>query len=179
MAAGGHRLGLTARLARTAVEVTVRAADPKASAPAEYKTSLPLTEPERARLLSHPLAILARDGYHGVTPYFDDRRRPEPDLAVPAPPNRWRNPGDHQLEALYRAAWHLKDKAPPSLLALKEKLLAAADKDPQAQQAALAACEQSLAAVIKDIDQCAAPADAKAIAAADLRASNAPSKLGG
>ena len=179
MAAGGHRIGLTARIARTAVEVTVRAADPNASAPAEYKTSLPLTEPERARLLSHPLAILARDGYHGVTPYFDDRRRPEPDLAVPAPPNRWRNPGDHQLEALYRAAWRLKDKAPPSLLALKEKLLAAADKDPQAQQAALAACEQSLAAVIKDIDQCAAPAEAKSSAAADLRASSAPGKLGG
>ena len=60
MAAGGHRIGVTGRIAKTAVEVTVRAADPKASEPAEYKTSLPLTEPERARLLSHPLAILAR-----------------------------------------------------------------------------------------------------------------------
>jgi hypothetical protein len=173
MAAGGHRIGLTARIAKAAVEVTLRAADPKRSAPVEFKASMPLAEAERARLLSHPLTILARDGWHGVTPYFDDRRRLEPDLNLPAPPNRWRNPGDHPLEALYRVAWRLKDKAPASLLALKAQLLAAADKDPQAQKAALAAFEQSLAGVIKDIDQCAAQADAKSDATKDLRQSAA------
>ena len=180
MAAGGHRVGLTARIATAALEVTLRAAGPMAGTPAEFKASLPLAEAVRARLLAHPLAILARDGWHGVTPYLDDRRRPEPDLRVPAPPNRWRNPGDHQLEALYRAAWRLKDKAPPSLTALKEKMLAAADKGPEAQKAALAAFEQSLAGVIGDVEQCAAPAEAKSSAVADLRRGvNAPSNLGG
>ena len=180
MAAGGQRIGLTARIAKAAVEVTLRAADPKRSAPVEFKASMPLAEAERARLLSHPLTILARDGWHGVTPYFDDRRRPEPDLNLPAPPNRWRNPGDHPLEALYRAAWRLKDKAPPSLLALKAQLLAAVDKGPDAQKAALAAFEQSLAGVIGDVEQCAAPAEAKSSAVADLRRGvTAPSKLGG
>ena len=56
--------------------------------------SLALTPEARARLLAQPVALLARDGYHGLTPFCDDARRSDPDLSVPAPANRWRNPGD-------------------------------------------------------------------------------------
>ena len=169
MAADGHRGGMTARILKGDLEVMLRARDPKATAAVEFKASVPLAEAERARLLAGPLAILARDGYHGVTPYFDDCRRPEPDLNVPAPPNRWRNPGDRQLEALYRAAWRLKDKSPPSLESLKAAMLAAVDKGPDAQRAALAAFEKSLAGILKDIESCDAAADAKSLACKDLQ----------
>lgn len=169
MAADGHRVGLTARVLKDALEVALRARDPKAAAPAEFKASAALGAAERARLLAGPMAILARDGYHGVTPYFDDCRRPEPDLNVPAPPNRWRNPGDRQLAALYRAAWRLKDKTPPPLATLKARMLAAVDKGPEAQRAGLAAFEKLLAGVLRAIETCDAPADAKSLAARDLQ----------
>ena len=87
---------------------------------------------------------------------------------VPAPPNRWRNPGDKQLAALYRAAWLLGEKTPPSLAALKEAMLAAVDKDPQAQQAALARFRKDVGAVLADVQRSGAPADIAAKAAAEL-----------
>ncbi len=100
--AGGHRVGITARIAKTTLEVTLRAGDPEKKL-AEATASLPINDAQRERLLSNPLTLLSRDGWHGVTPYFDDRRRMEPDLSIPAPSNRWRNPGDKPLLALYRA----------------------------------------------------------------------------
>jgi hypothetical protein len=168
MAAAGSRAGMTVRIGRSELTVTLRAGD--AEAPAQFKAALALTEADRARLLARPLAILARDGWHGVTPIFDDRRRPEPDLNLAAPPNRWRNPGDRQLAALYRAAWRLRDSAPGSLTSLRSTMLAAADKPPAEQHAALAAFEKSVEAVVKDIEQCPAPAEAKTQAIADLKA---------
>jgi hypothetical protein len=104
-----------------------------------------------------------------VTPYFDDRRRPEPDLSVPAPPNRWRNPGDRQLAALYRAAWVLGAKTPPSLTTLKEAMLQAVDKGPEAQKAALAQFQKEIATVLADVEKSGATADAATRAAAELR----------
>jgi hypothetical protein len=169
MAAGGHQVGMTVRIAARELEITLRARDPKAGAPVEFRSSVPLTPEQRERVMSRPGAVLSRDGRHGVTPYFDDRRRPEPDLSVPAPPNRWRNPGDRQLAALYRAAWFLGSKAPPSLAALRETMLAAAAKDPQAQQAALAQFRKDIAAVLADVERSGAPADVAAKAAAELK----------
>ena len=73
------------------------------------------------------MALLSRGGRHEITPYLDIPRAETTDLASPAPPNRWHNPGDPQLYAVYRAAWRLGSSAPPSLLALRRDLLVAAD----------------------------------------------------
>jgi hypothetical protein len=151
MAAGRHRVGLTVKIGRQALLVTLRAQASTAVRPAKFTTSLPLTETARQRLLTRPLTILARDGYHGVTPFFDDRRRPLPNLLVPAPANRWRNPGDAQLYAVCKACWRLGKEAPASLRALRATLLEAADKEPVVQQAALAAWRKHLPQVKEDI----------------------------
>jgi hypothetical protein len=169
MAAGGRQVGMTVRIGAAGLEITLRARDPKAGAPVEFRSSVPLSPEQRERVMSRPGAVLSREGRHGMTPYFDDRRRPEPDLMIPASPNRWRNPGDRQLAALYRAAWPLGAKAPPSLAALRETMLAAVDKDPPAQQAALAQFQKDIAAVLADVERCGAPADVAAKAAAELK----------
>ena len=166
---GGHTVGMTVRIAAAGLEITLRARDPKASAAAEYKHAVQLTPEQRERVMSRPGAILSRDGRHGVTPYFDDRRRPEPDLMIPAPPNRWRNPGDKPLAALYRASWLLADKTPPSLAALKEAMLAAAAKDPEAQQAAVAQFQKEVTAVLADVERSGAKAEVAAKAKAALQ----------
>jgi hypothetical protein len=114
------------------------------------------------------MAVLARDGYHGVRPVFDDRRRPEPDLLTPAPPNRWRNPGDKQLWMLYRAAWRLGDHAPASLLALRRTMLSAVSGTPAAQAAALGAFDERIGGVLDDIRACRANEKAVALAARDI-----------
>ena len=69
----GHRVGLTVKITRRALEATLRAGDPETMS--EFKASLPLEAGLRRSLISRPLAILARDGYHGITPFFDDARR--------------------------------------------------------------------------------------------------------
>jgi hypothetical protein len=169
MAAGGRHVGLTVRIAAAGLEITLRARGPKGGQPEEFKQSVPLSPEQRERVMSRPGAVLSRDGRHGLTPYFDDRRRPQPDLAIPAPPNRWRNPGDKQLAALYRAGWLLGAQTPPSLAALKETMLAAVDKDPDAQKAALAQFQKDIAAVLGDIERAAIPADVAAKVKATLQ----------
>ena len=118
--------------------------------------------------MSRPLAILAREGFHGVTPCFDDRRRGEPDLTTPAPANRWRNPGDKQLWMLYRAVRHLGQKAPASLVALKRKMLDAVTKGQPAQRLALEAFDEGIADVLKDIQACGAGRKAVGLATMDV-----------
>ena len=179
--AGGHQVGMTVRIAPEALEVTLRARDPKASRAEEFQASWPLAAEVRERLVSRPLAVLSRDGRHGVTPYFDDGRRPEPDLPPVrqgGPANRWRNPGDGQLAGLYRAAWALGAKAPPSLIALRDKMAAAVDKGPAAQQEALAAHGAGVAQVIKDIEQCGAAKETAARAIAELTAAPSTAIIG-
>jgi len=166
--AGGHRYGLTVRIAARAVEVTVRARDPRADAPAEFTASVPVDAAQRKRLLDHAGAVLARGGYHRITPYFDDARREGPDLAVPANPDRWRNPADRHLAALYRAAHRLGRHAPPSLEALRKRLLAAADKPRPGQQAALDHYRKAVVTVRADIANCPADKTLKARILGDL-----------
>ena len=74
-AAGSHQLGLTVQIAAATLEITVRVRDPKTAETIVSRTAWPLTAGVRARLLVRPLAVLSRDGRHGVTPYFDDGRR--------------------------------------------------------------------------------------------------------
>jgi len=166
MKAGGHRLGLTARIAQDALEVTLRAGEQGRLA--EVSASLPINAQQRERLLSTPGTLLSRDGWHGVTPFFDDRRRPEPDHSVPAPPNRWRNPGDHALAALYKAAWRLGEHAPAPLTALRDRMLAAVLKGTEAQKQAAADFDIQAVALCQAVRECKADRGAIGHAFADL-----------
>jgi len=152
----GHRIGMNIKIATAGLHVRLRAGGGASGGPAEFSTSVPITPSQRERLLSRPLAVLARDGYHGVTPVFDDRRREEPDLLTPAPPNRWRNAGDKQLWMLYRCQRRLGRSASASLLKLKAAMLKAVAESPEGQARALEAFDRRIAGVLRDIRECGA-----------------------
>lgn len=148
MRADHHRVGLTVTVAAKELRAELRA-----GSPGDVKAcsaSLPLTGDARKRLLSRPSAVIAKDGYHGVTPLFDVVK-PPPDLTKPAPPNRWRFAGDTATYRLYRAAWKMGAAAPASLAALKARMAAAMDKDAEAQAAALAEHAAAFRRVLRDI----------------------------
>ena len=92
------QIGLTVRIAKDALEVSARTGE--GDSVQTTTLSLPLTAPQRERVISRPMAVLSRDGRHWVTPYIDDARRPEPDLSIAAPPNRWRFAMMNELYAL-------------------------------------------------------------------------------
>jgi hypothetical protein len=154
MKRNGHRAGMNIKVARRSLDVTLRAGAPGKMA--TFAASLPINDKARRRLLEKPLSILARDGYHGVTPFFDDRRRMPPDLTVPAPPNRWRFAGLDELYGLYRARFRLKAEAPRSLLELQEKVLATVDAPPDAQRRAMELYGSRISRVARDVRTAAA-----------------------
>jgi len=165
MAAGGHRVALAVRIARQALQVTLRAG--KQDELKEMDVSIAIDEQLRRRLMTRHMAILAMDGWHGVTPFIDDARRPPPDLSVAAPMGRWRFAGERQLYGLYRAAWRLGKDAPPSLGDLKQKMARAADKDPATQQAAIKLYRQRIDGIMEDVAAIADPRK-KRLALAEL-----------
>ena len=163
----GHQAGLTVRIERQALIVTIRAGSKN-----DIETStmaFPLTPVQRDRLLDRPMALLSRGGRHEMTPYLDIPRADNTQLGSPAPPNRWHNPGDPQLYAVYRAAWRLGSSAPPSLLALRRDLLVAADGPKEVQRKALTAFADRLPTVLNEIANGEGPAMAREEAVAWLR----------
>lgn len=161
-----HRIGLTIRIGRTALQVTARANDGGALQVVEL--ALPLAAAQRELLLARPMAVIARDGRHWITPYVDDARRAEPDLDVAAPCNRWRFELEPELLALDRAAWRLASRSPKSLRELQARLLSAATAGVEAQRAARDAYTSALARVRRDVRACGAPAAAVTAALAEL-----------
>lgn len=159
----GNRYGVTIQIKPRELALVVRAS--RAGAIREMKAAVPIDEAVRVQIMTHCMTLIAKDGRPRITPFIDDARRPEPDLGRPAPPNRWRFAGLGQLETLYRAAWRLKDKAPASLLKLKEAMLAAVDKDPAVQNAALELYRNNIARVAQDILKGPDPAAANAAVA--------------
>ncbi len=158
MAAGGHQIGLTAKIGKDVLVVTLRAQDPATNTPVEFVKSWPINAEQRKRLLSCPGTILAKDGYQEITPYFDDARRPEAvDLSIPSPGNRWRFEGDDETYRLYRAMSKLKDDTPPSLRELARNMVDAIDKDGKTQRAAIEQYAQRLPCVVKDIQAVKSP----------------------
>lgn len=160
------RIGLTIRVARTALEVTARANDGGTEQFVEL--ALPITSAQRERLLAKPMAVLSRDGKHWITPYVDDARRPEPDLDVAAPPNRWRFESMRELDALTRAAWRLGTHAPRSLRDLRDRTIAAANGDATVRSKARDEYASELIRVRAEVERCGAPAEAKSAALGDL-----------
>jgi hypothetical protein len=144
-----NRFGLNLKVAREALQITLRAGEPGKFT--EWQTAVPLDAAQRAAIVQEPLALLAKDNWHRITPYLDLARRPEPDLLQPAPLGRWRFPADEELYRLYRAAYELGDEAPASLVRLKATLTAACAQDPAAQQAAVDAYQQQIAQVRRDL----------------------------
>jgi len=167
-AKAGHRFGVTATIRRDRLEVVVRAGDEARGGIKAVTAGMPLEASLRTRLLSKPATVLSRDGWHGVTPYFDACRPEPPNLSLPAPPNRWRNPGDPALAAVFEASWRLGQHAPALLAALKERLLAAATGPSEAQHAALEAFRAALPDLRRAVQGCGAPADARSRAAEAL-----------
>ncbi len=149
MRSDGHRVGLSARVAAKALEITLRAG-PKGSVKA-FNCSLPLTAMARKRMLARPSAVIAKDGYHGVTPFFDAARKMPPDLTRPGPPNRWRFAGDAATYRLYRAAWRLGKAAPGSLLALRDRMVSAMGQDAGTQRAAMDEHAAGFRRVVRDV----------------------------
>ena len=149
MKADAHRAGLTVTVGPDALTATLRAG--AAGAVKQCAASLPLTEAARQRVLSAPSAVIAKDGYHGVTPFFDDARKPPPDLTRPAPPNRWRFAGEDETCRLYRAERTLGTATPASLPALRRRMVEAMDKDPAAQADAMTAYAAAFPKVVQDV----------------------------
>ncbi|MCX7050145.1 MAG: hypothetical protein NTX50_32250 [Candidatus Sumerlaeota bacterium] len=151
MGDSSYRAGLTLKIAAQALEVTARAGNEICAPLTQMTVSYPLTPDQRRLLMERPMAIIAMYGKHGVTPFFDDARRPDPDLMRPAPMGRWRFAGEDILYQLYRAVWRLGKDAPPSLISTKDQLANAEDKDPATQQAALNGAPQLIDCVRQDI----------------------------
>jgi hypothetical protein len=145
----GNQVGMTLRIAKESLEITLRAGP--AAATTEMRVALPVTASQRQALLSGQLALLAKDGYHRITPCLDLQRRPEPDLSQTAPLGRWRFAGDEALDRLYRAAYVLGPETPASLRQLKNTLVDACDKEPARQQAAITAHREQLPRVLNDL----------------------------
>jgi len=147
----GNRYGVTIQIKPRALAIVVRADAGRPGAMQSMTVSVPIDDALHQRFMTHYLSLIAKDGRPRITPFFDDARRLEPDLTKPAPPNRWRFAAMDQLETLYRAAWRLKDKTPASLLSLKATMLAAVDKDPATQSAALTLYNSTIARVAQDV----------------------------
>jgi len=147
--ADGHRAGLTVTVAAKELRAELRAGAPGAVKAAS--AALDLTDDARQRILTGPSAVIARDGYHGVTPFFDAARPMPPDLTAPAPANRWRFAGEQATYRLYRAAWKMGTSAPASLLSLKRRMAAAMGRNAAAQAAALAEHKAKFPRVVRDV----------------------------
>jgi hypothetical protein len=167
IAANGHEVGLTVRIHKEALVVTLRAGSKKEIE--TFTSALALTTEQRERVLDRSMALLSRGGRHEMTPYLDIPRADKPDPANPAPPNRWRHPGDPQLYAIYRAAWRLGNSAPPSLLALRHDMLAAADGPEDVQRNTVAVFTDRLPTVLNEIEKGDGPARARKDALVWLR----------
>jgi hypothetical protein len=154
-----RRVGLTIKIAKDGVVATVRAGvEDKIK---EMSLTYPITGDERKAILEHHMAAISRDGRHLITPFFEDDP-PAEDFSKPAPANRWRFAGDQETYRLYRAAWRLGAKAPKSLTALRDDMIAAMDKDAARQKAAMDAFHDGLTKVVEDISKTGHP-DAGAV----------------
>ena len=151
LARNGWLIGMTVTIRPAELQVELGAGDP--AAPVRHTFAIPLDTTLRATLLTRPLAVLARGGYHGVTPYLDVVRQPTPDLSHPRAPNRQYNPGDSLLSTLTRVTWLLRNHAPASLQASLQSLRTAAAQDYVDQQKAYFNFFDGRQALLDDIRQ--------------------------
>lgn len=160
------RLAVIASIGQGSLDITLRTGR-EINNVAEYTRSLSVPADVREKLLHRPLAILANNASHHITPYFDEGRdlNPNPvDLNRNAMTNLWRNPGDQLLGRLHRAKWRLGDKAPNSLNTLYQVLLEAADKPLDIQQKAINQFNQEKAVIAADIAAVDSPEAIEALA---------------
>ena len=159
--ADGHRFGLTVRIKKAALEAIVRAGKPEGLK--EMKASVPISGEQRKRMMEKYVAVISKDSRHGITPFIDDLRKMPADLSKPAPTNRWRFAGLNPLYGLYKAAFRLGGEAPDSLTELRDRMLAAVDRESDVQEQAVRAYETGIQQVMKDLRSCGAePKDAEA-----------------
>lgn len=154
-AGGTSEIGMSVTIKRD--KLSVRLATGTKSGALSIKQEVPIDKNIRDKLLNRPMALLAQDIRHQMTPYFDDGRdlNPHPvDLKQPAPRNVFRNPADQEITRLTKAVWLLGDEAPDSVKKILDTLLELSDKSPEKQAegvALLAAKRVLIAAEIADI----------------------------
>jgi len=154
------RTGLTIKIARSAVEVVVRAGEGEGIQ--EMTASYPVSAEEREQLMTRYMALLSRDAKHELTPFIDEPPPPV-DLTKPAPANRWRFAGEKETYGLCKAVWILGPRAPASLTALKKGMIAAMDKDFATQAQAMAAYRSQIAQVVQDVQNSGSPEARRAL----------------
>ncbi len=153
ISADGHRVGITAKICRKNLEVTLRAGKGGAKS---FTRSVNINKKQRSRLLSDPVCALGRGACHFITPFLDDGRPASPDLMKPASAERWRNPADKYLFAAYKVCYRLGDKTPRILVDIRKKLLLAAEHDFDAQKKVKMEFEEALPRIVKAIYSCGA-----------------------
>ena len=162
----GYLYGLTLRIGPDALRVVVRAGPFGALKAVEFE--VPISGPQRERMMTQYMAVLAKSNSHGITPFIDDARKPFPNSEKRAAANFWRFDGMDRLETLYRASWRLGAKAPDSRRRLKCEMLRAVQADVQPQAARIEAYETRITEVFRDVQASSADLQTKALALADL-----------
>lgn len=162
---GRQSVGMTVRLRRDAVEVTLRTGPDAAMQ--THRAAIPVTPEIRARLLSKPWCLLSKDAFHGFTIFPDVARVETRDYAKAEPPGRTRFLPTAETYRLYHAAWRLGNQTPASLLALQKRLLACAGMSLADQQQARSRFWQEIGNVARDVAACRDKARAQ-LALADL-----------
>lgn len=142
------KLGLQVTIERSAIKFTVKSANQ------QFVTHYAIDQKTRDKLLNRHIAVLAENAQHRITPYFDDGRDLNPelaDLSQPAEVNPWRNSADTAISRLTRAIWRLGDKAPAVLKALHSEMIDATTLGSQAQKASLRRFNGQLDSLVKAI----------------------------
>lgn len=163
--ADGYRFGLTVQIGNQKLKATVRAGKPESMK--EVTAEVPIDAEQRKKIMESQMAVLSKDGRHGVMPFFGHEWQTV-DLTEPAPPNRWRFERFDHLYGLYKAAFRLGSRTPESLSSLSARMLSAVDKDPDAQTRATAAYDSEISKVALDIKLLKAGPELKQNALSDL-----------
>lgn len=158
-------VGMTVKIAKAAIEVVLQTGP--GGAVQEMKAAYPIESDDREDILNRTMALFSRNGRHEMTPYLEDEPPPSADLGQPAPANPWRFAGDRETYRVYRAAWRMGRNAPASLVALRDAMVHAMDKDPTGQRAALDRYRQQIAGVRDALRRASDPNAAAALAELD------------
>ena len=167
VATGQWAIGMTIVIRQTELEVILKAKND--AGPVSQIFKMPIGSDLRAQLLNRPVTILARGGYHGVTPYLDVVRPSFPDLSKPAPANRQYDPNEPALNSLTLARWLLREKTPSAVDTETQSLVAASTQGADAQLRAYNAFFNRKDVLIKDEQSSGSDADKIAKVVATLQ----------
>ncbi len=142
------KLGVQVTIEQKALKFTIKSANQ------QFVSHYPISQQTREKLLTRHIGVMSENAQHRITPYFDDGRDLNPqlaDLSHNADVNPWRNPADGAISRLTRAIWRLADKSPAALKRLNDEMIAATTQGVQAQRASLNRFNQQLDMMVQAI----------------------------